>query len=171
MTTDKATSYGKALEKQIKALHKKPYVKVGVLSENFSEDKKVGTSKGKGKSNVPTLGETAVYNEFGTSNGRIPERSFIRWTHDNKKAEWIRRTNELRKRVMRGDITTEQALGLMGEMIQKDIKDRILSNISPANAQATIDQKTRDGNPGNRTLINFGQLLGSIHWSRHDGNH
>lgn len=170
-TSDRKTRHGEFIERELKRLRHKPYVKIGILAENFSEAKEVGEGKKKGKSRPATLGEVAVYNEFGTSDGRIPERSFLRFTHDHKKAEWIRRTNTLRKRLMAGEIDTEKALGLMGEMIQQAIKDRILSNIKPANAPETVAGKTRDGNPGDKTLINFGQLLGSIHWSRHDGNH
>lgn len=173
-TTDKRTRHGEFIDKELKRIRHKPYVKVGILAENFGDEKKTsestGKGKGKAKTKTATLGEVAVYNEFGTSDGRIPERSFIRWTHDHKKKEWIKRTDELRKQLMAGKITNEQALGLMGEMIQQDIKDRIMSNIPPANTDATVAAKTRDGNAGDRTLINFGQLLGSVHWSRHDGN-
>jgi hypothetical protein len=167
-TSDRKTRHGEFIERELKRLRHKPYVKVGILAENFSDPKKVGQDS---KGRPATLGEVAVWNEFGTSDGRVPERSFIRHPYDHKRAEWIRRTNTLRKRLMAGEIDTEKALGLMGEMIQQAFKDRILSNIQPANAPRTIEGKIRDGNVGDKTLINFGQLLGSIHWSRHDGNH
>jgi hypothetical protein len=173
LTTDKTTRLGQHIAEQMKRIRKKPYVKVGILAEEFKEAKKSDDDgrKKKSKSRPATLGEVAVYNEFGTSDGRIPERSFIRWTHDHKKKEWIRRTAQLRKRVMQGELTTDQALGLMGEMIQKDIKDRILSNVQPANKPATVARKTRDGKSGNKTLIDTTQMLGSVHWSKHDGSH
>lgn len=168
-TKDRKTKHGEFIERELSRLRERPYVKVGILASSFSEDKKQGRVIGKSEPKKLTLGEVAVYNEFGTSDGRIPERSFIRFTHDSKRASWIRRTRTLQKRVMAGKMKVDVALGLMGEMIQADIKNRINSNIKPENKPATIRAKTRDGNPGNQTLVNFGQLLGSIHWSLNNG--
>lgn len=172
-TSDKKTKHGEFIERELKRLRGKPYVKVGILAENFSEAKKTAeeAKKTKGNARPATLGEVAVYNEFGTSDGRIPERSFIRATHDAKKKEWIRRTGTIRKRVMEGKIDVDKGLGLVGEMIKTDIQNRIRSNVPPPNKPATVAAKTRAGKKGDRTLINTGQLLGSIHWSRHHGDH
>jgi hypothetical protein len=168
-TTDRRTRHGEFIDRELKRLRHKPYVKVGILAGNFNERKKARPGE---KPSPAKLGEVAVYNEFGTSDGKIPERSFIRATHDRKKGEWIRRTDTLRRRVMAGQMTVNKGLGLVGEMIQKDIKDRILSNVPPPNRPATIAAKTRAGNRGDRTLIDTSQLLGSVHWSRHEnGNH
>lgn len=164
-TTDRTTGHGEFIARELKRIRSKPYVKVGVLEDNFTEQKR---SDEKMKASA-TLGEVAVYNEFGTSDGRIPERSFIRATHDNKWPEWMRRTATLRRRVVSGRETVDGALGKMGTMIQTDIKKRIMSNIRPKNAPATIKRKTRAGKVGDKTLIDTAQLLGSIHWSKHDG--
>lgn len=172
-TSDKKTKHGEFIERELKRLRAKPYVKVGILAENFNEAKKTdeGGRKSKGKSKPATLGEVAVYNEFGTSDGRIPERSFIRATHDAKKREWIRRTGTVRKRVMEGKIDTDKGLGLVGEMIKTDIQRRIRSNVPPPNKPGTIAAKTRAGKKGDRTLINTAQMLNAVHWSKHHGDH
>lgn len=164
-TTDRKTRHGIFVDTELKRLKSGPHVKVGILAANFDEEKRTDDAM----KTSATLGEVAVYNEFGTSDGRIPERSFIRSTHDEKKNEWTRRTDTLRKRVMAGKETVDGALGKVGEMIKTDIKQKIMSNIQPENSQATILRKTRDGKVGDKTLIDFGQLLGTIHWSRYDG--
>ena len=109
-----------------------------------------------------TNGAVGVYNEFGTST--IPERSFIRWTHDNRKDSWRKLQGELRPHVIAGRMTIGKALGVIGARIQGDIQQRISSNVPPPNAPSTIAAKAR-GSGSATTLINYGQLRGTVHFA------
>jgi len=167
-TEDHFTSAGRILMAQIMAIKTKPHVKIGVLQEDFGKEKETPT----GVEKDATLGEVAVYNEFGTlpPNGGVgkhgpvhgtPERSFIRSTADeNRKYDWPAYADELRKEVVAGRMTTDRMLGLMGQRIKKDIQMKIRSNVPPPNAPSTIAAKGGK----DKTLINTGQLLNSINY-------
>lgn len=190
-TTDIFTGNGKAFLAQLAAMKSKPFVKIGVLQEEFGTPKEEKTLKGGFDANeVVTLGIVAVANEFGTdrANGRAdsifddvapkgatqanagrgagvhtPERSFIRSTVDAKRnGEWRIYAEELRKQFVEGKMTTDRMLGLMGQRIKKDIQEKIRSMLPPPNAPSTIAAKGSD-----HTLINTGQLLNSIDYEVH----
>lgn len=142
---------------------RKPKVKVGVTQTAFAEEKR--------ESGTPlTLGEVAVVNEFGTADGRIPERSFIGWTHDEYRQRILRMIDKLRHEVLARRMTTKRALGLVGTEMQRLIKKRIVDVKHPANAPSTILKKTRAGKIGDNPLIDTGQLLSRILWERHGIN-
>ena len=178
-TKDTWTYAGKKLLSQLAALRSKPYVKVGVLQVAYDAPKTVdGTGKNAKPAQfakIPSLGDVAVWNEFGTSPpnkgvGKFgpvhgtPERSFIRSTFDeNVKVGWKEYADELRKAIINGQIDTDKALGLMGQRIKRDTQAKIRSNIPPPNAQSTIDAKGGK----DKTLINTGQLLNSIDYEVH----
>ncbi len=186
-TKDTYTGNGKALLAQLAAMKSKPYVKIGVLQENYDTPKEEKAHGVWDADELVTLGIVAVANEFGTdkSNGRadsifgdvtpkggggkrgagvhVPERSFIRSTVDAKKnGEWRIAAEELRKEIIAGRMTTDRALGLMGLRIKKDIQEKTRSQVPPPNAQSTIDAKGSD-----HPLINTGQLLNSIDFEVH----
>jgi hypothetical protein len=74
-------------------------VRVGVLSDAMVEGEDF------------TLAELAAVHEYGTEDGRIPERSFLRSTFDDKREEMVELGKTLVKDVLAGRRTTEQALG------------------------------------------------------------
>lgn len=175
-TTDILTDAGRRFLATCKALASKPRVEVGILGKDFKKPKKVRDEKGASKNT--TLGKVAAANEFGTKDGRVPERSFIRATVDKKRAEWNGLVEKLKDRVLAGSLTTDQALGLIGERIKRDIQAAIRSNIGPPNAASTIAAKLgRAGLKGRAlrkaeiaaafgqgTLRDTGQLINAIAW-------
>jgi len=168
-TTERLTSSGKFFERERKKLRRGPKVKVGVTQNAFKEEKR--------EAKTPlTLGEIAVINEFGSARTKadgtqwIPERSFIRWTHDEYREQMVRMIDDLRHEVLIGRMTTKRALGLVGAEMQRLIKKRIVDIDTPPNAPSTILAKTRAGKTGDNPLINTGQLLSRILWERHGIN-
>lgn len=87
----------------------------------------------------------------------IPERSFIRSTLKEKRKEIIARQIKLLKKIAKGELTEQKALGLLGEFVSDLIKQKIKSLKSPPNAPITIKRKG-SSNP----LIDEGQLANSI---------
>lgn len=168
-TTEKLTPAGIFFERERKKLRLGPKVKIGVTQQAFKEEKR--------EAKTPlTLGEIAVVNEFGSARKKkdgtpwIPERSFIRWTHDEHKEKMVKMIDHLRHEVMTGRMTTKRALGLVGQEMQRLIKKRIVDIQEPPNAPSTILAKTRAGKTGDNPLINTGQLLSRILWERHGIN-
>lgn len=155
-TTDKLTPAGIKLDKQFKILKNKPHVKVGILQKHF-DDPKEGDPK-----REFTLGEIAVVNEFGSANGRVPERSFIRSTFDAEKRKWGTLTGKLKQRMIAAQKTIEWILGNMGTKIVGDIQAKINAVKEPPNAPSTIAKKTRAGKVGDNPLVDYGQLKSSI---------
>jgi len=128
----------KELERIGKAFGKGPNgVKVGL--PQGSNDYPDGTS-------VIMVG--AVH-EFGSS--KVPERSFLRSTVIEKKRDYKALFRKLTFKIIKGDMDTKTALGLIGLTVQTDVQDKIIDIDSPP-------LKYREGNP----LFDTGHLIDSI---------
>lgn len=133
-----------AIKKALLSLRKKE-IKVGIL-EGAGKNSKTGT----------LIVDYAVFNEYGTS--RIPERSFMRSTYDEKESEWNKALDKIVSSVVEGNINNiEQKISLVGEQMVNDIKEKIDSNIPPPLSEATIRRKG-----SSRTLIDTGIMRASI---------
>jgi len=94
----------------------------------------------------------------------IPARPYIRSTVDTNEEKYGRTAESLGKRIADGKVHKADALALMGQLIEKDIKRTIIELRSPPNAPATIRKKGSD-NP----LVDTGLLGGSIRYIVHGG--
>lgn len=106
--------------------------------------------------------------EFGATkagksrNVVIPERSFMRSTFDENVEKLKTVKEKLYDKYLRHQISSLDALGLLGEFMTSKIQLKIKDLRTPPNAPSTIKAKTRAGNIGDNPLINFGQLRQSI---------
>lgn len=89
----------------------------------------------------------------------IPARSYIRSTMDEKEGVYHSESRKLLNKIVDNGLTKHAALDIMGQMIERDIKRKITTLRSPANAPSTIRKKGSD-NP----LVNTGLLGGSIRY-------
>ncbi len=145
------TPWGKRLVKKIKDAEKRR-VKVGVLA---AEGAKVYDDDGK----ITMIGIAAV-NEFGSRNGHVPERSFIRRTFTEKETEVKAFCEKLLKAIMtKGEMSVERALNILGAFAATEVKKTITEGdgVPPPNAPATIRRKKSA-----RPLVHNQRLLGSI---------
>lgn len=94
--------------------------------------------------------------EFGTADGRVPERSFIRSTFDAEGGFKVR-MNKLAKAALAGASAIGQLM-LIGEQARAAILRKIKSNIPPPLKPVTIKRKKGE----TTSLINTGQLWNSI---------
>src|SRR4030095_5007045 len=85
------------LEKLLQKMAKAPHVAVGILQDEKRDD---------GFSMV----DLATVHEFGSKDGRIPQRSFIRRTCDLKRHEHLKLINTLQGKIIDGKLTMPQAL-------------------------------------------------------------
>lgn len=99
----------------------------------------------------------ATVNEFGTDDGRIPERSYLRSTVDENKSKYAALITKLLGHVVDGKLTAEVAFDRLGLTVEADVKRKIVTLIDPPNADATVQLK-KSSNP----LIDTGQLRQSI---------
>lgn len=133
-------------------------VHVGVLAEKGGNAQHAGSKM--------TLVELAAVHEFGSSDGHIPERSFIRSTLYVRSAdELARKVEAAAKLVVSGKLDANKALNLLGTFAASEIKNTITQNEAdgygeygyPPNADSTIKAKG-----SSVPLIDTGQLKNSI---------
>lgn len=135
-----------------------------------------------------TVAEIAVVNEFGTEDGHIPSRSFLRSTFDEQREHLTDLGAELMKKVLEGSFTVDRALGILGASLASSVRDKIRSNIQPRNAPSTILHKLKQGRTARlfsrapkglggalaqagaaaavKTLIDTGRLVAAVSWAR-----
>lgn len=113
-----------------------------------------------------TNAELAVIHEFGTRDGRIPERSFIRSSAAKHRPQYVALLARGVKAVLSGRTSYRTVLTLIGEKMASDMRNGIREGIPPPNAPSTLARKlamTRPGSTGSpKPLIDTGRLLGSI---------
>lgn len=129
----------------------------GKLLDNRGWDKlfkEIRKSDGLGLNVGIVDSEVATYaeaNEFGTRT--IPSRPFMRSTFDENKEKY----NKTFSRFLRSGKTIRGAFGLLGLIVVSDIRKKIKSRMTPANAQSTAEAKGEDN-----TLVNTGTMRRSV---------
>lgn len=161
----KATAKTKKNTKGLEALRKvldkidaeKPHVKVGLLAGSSAK-------RDDGLTN-PELG---LIHEFGTSDGRIPARPFLRPAINKHAEEYRKAIESVLRRALEKQTPFEKGLALIGQKAAADVKNYITQGppIPPPNAPRTLKRKealTRRGSKGKvRTLVDTGRMVGSI---------
>lgn len=120
---------------------------------------KVGIQEGDTTKDGLNLAEVAATNEYGSSDGHIPERSFIRSTVDMQQRAVSVLKVKLLRQIYSGSISSEQALRLLGEFMQAKIKRRISTFTDPPNAPSTIERKG-----SSQPLIDTSHMRNSIRY-------
>lgn len=124
-----------------------------------------------------TVAEIAVVNEFGTQDGRIPARSFVRITYDRMRPELEAIAFKLVWQITDGKMSVEQALNILGAKLASAIHHTVTdgSGVPPPNAPSTLRRKEAAGEWnergeaqaagwGVRPLVDTGRMLNSIGW-------
>lgn len=142
---------------QLLALNKisKNSVKVGVPANSPDHEQKHDESGTKEKPVSMVL--IAAANEFGTEDGRIPERSFLRSTIKKNNEKYKRLFKSISKKLIDNPQDYIKLMSKIGTIAQGDVQNTIRDLKEPPNAPATIARKKSD-NP----LVDTGQLGSSI---------
>jgi hypothetical protein len=106
------------------------------------------------------ISEIAWWNEYGTSDGRIPARPFLRVAMRANKAKYLALEKKLIRAILSGQMTTDAAIGVLGLQAQTDVQDQITATKDPPNAPSTLAKKA----PKTHPLIDSGQLRQHISW-------
>lgn len=142
----------KKIQKRMKNLAASgPHVKIGVFSGSGEEP------------NGISLVELAAIHEFGSPAANIPERSFLRSTFAEKKAELAKVSKKLAAGILTGKMGIDHALDVLGQWGVSKVKGAITEGegIPPPNAPSTIAKKG-----SSRPLVNHGRLLNSITYQK-----
>lgn len=150
------------------------YVKVGVMGEN-DRGGLHAVDPATGKASPLTVAEIAVVNEFGTEDGHVPQRSFVRSTFDRMREGLAGDAAKLIvKVVLDRKMTVEAALGILGMKLATGMRSTIVdgSGVPPPNAPSTARAKARGTGKarekaiaGARPLVNTSATLNAISWA------
>lgn len=146
--------FKKILENARKLL-KSPKVKVGWLE----------SSGGHKKADL-TVAEIASIHEYGTHDGKIPERAPLRKTLAQSKTQIASMQSKLLNEVIFGKMDVESSLKILGEFVKAEIQQTIRAGLTPEWAESTLNERIRrsGGIVAITPLIDSGQLLRSIHY-------
>ena len=103
--------------------------------------------------------EIYAVHEYGTKDGRIPERSSLRTTFDEKHPAYQKDLDEVGRKFF-GLQKYEGELMLLGEKMKKDVIEKIKSGIPPELAPSTIASTPK--RKGSVPLWNTGQLVNAL---------
>jgi len=139
-----------------------------------------GEAASAGKEGIGPNGETiideeitnvlvAAAHEFGTQDGRVPERSWLRAYVDENRGKIRALIRKLTEQVLEGKLSHDQALGLIGAKTVAQIQNRIRRGLQPPLAEATKaarrgPDKKHKGPRIFKPLIDTGQMINSITW-------
>lgn len=137
----------------------KPYVTIGVHQEDRERTDEDGGSS-------PSMALVASVHEFGTEDGRVPERSYIRSTMDGRRGEIADIMQKIEAKVAEGALTAEQGVGLLGEFLQGAVQKTLTDLRSPPLKASTIKRRR---NGGDNPLIDTGQLRAAIRYEVQTG--
>jgi hypothetical protein len=123
-------------------------VRVGVVGPKAEE------SHGDGRL---TNAEAGLINEFGTKDGHVPRRSFLRDPISHAQPQVFQLMTEMIRSVVEDGASAESAADKLGEKLAAISRRAVADGVPPANAPATIKQKGFD-----HPLIDAGQLAAVI---------
>lgn len=165
------------LLRRAQALQGKAWVKVGILAD--SDRGGLHQQGPDGKSSPLTVAEIAVVNEFGTEDGKIPARSFLRSSFDESQDELTALSAKLIAAVvLDGKMDAIRALNLLGMKFASIVRNKVVGGdqVPPPNAPSTTRRKEAKGKwnkrgkaqaagAGVRTLVDTGRMVGAIAWA------
>lgn len=140
----------RALTAALEGLGKK-HVRVGLLEKSGGGDV---------DENGFTLAARGAVHEFGSTDGTIPERRWIRGTFETYEKELIEMQARISKQFFSGDFDIEKALSMLGVWASNKVKYHVKNDtLTPALKQATIDRKGSD-----RPLIDTALMVNSVNY-------
>jgi hypothetical protein len=154
----------------------KAYVKIGLMGDSKPYSRKKGKVKTdtssllsaamkitKGQRLTPlTVPEVAIVNEFGTSDGHIPSRPFMKQAFEKNKSAIDRYITDRFVSVMALREKVSDSLKKIGLMHQRNVRDQIRNGQFKGNAASTIAAKTVRGKKGTSPLIDTGHMMKSV---------
>jgi len=105
-----------------------------------------------------SLVDAAIVNEFGSDDGRIPERAAHRTTFKDQKNAMLRRMNGITRLVIEGK-SPQDALDKLGEFYLSKLRAQVIAWNDPPNAPATIAKKG-DNDP----LVDTSRTLNALQY-------
>lgn len=149
--------------------------KIAAQAKRAARNKRVhvgvlGDADGPGDGTLGLPGIAAVH-EFGSSDGVIPERSFLRASFDENEEKLEDMMAKLAGQVLVGRRTVEEALEILGLAFSSMVRKFITAGdpIPPPNVPAVAARKQAMGAGDIRTLVDTGAMVQAISHAVVDG--
>ena len=136
--------------------------KIENLNAHFKGPSTVKVGLPKGSNDYPdgtSVIMVGTVHEFGSPSRNIPQRSFLRTSVLDNKPKYKTLYKKLAKKMAEGNMTMFEALSIIGQEMQNDVRDKITDIKSPA-------LTGREGNP----LVDTGHLRQSITYEVSDAD-
>lgn len=101
----------------------------------------------------------AAINEYGWPEHNIPPRLGMRATAERMQGAWAQVAQAASRRVLRGELTPEQALDLIGQKAAGDIRKNISQVSSPPLKTATVEARLRGKKQGKVVSLSIAKPL------------
>lgn len=136
-------------------------VKVGIVGDEA--DQPAGDDEEGGDL---TMAELGAIHEYGSEDGTIPQRSFIRRTFEQDRIkELIAFQRKLLTAMLAGHVSPEQATKMLGVWCATEVRKTITEGrVEPPLSEITIEHKG-----SSKPLVDTGALVRSISWVVADG--
>lgn len=135
----------------------KTFLKLDKLLKDNKSKLSVGFFKGQmlksGNKDIPQA-QIAYWNEFGTEDGKIPPRPFMRLSIEKNNKNWLKFT---KKGLLNNNLEIKKTINQLGLLMVGDIQKEITDLRTPPNAESTIKKKG-SSNP----LIDTGLMRNSV---------
>lgn len=133
------------IKRELRTMRRKPYVAIGLQAGDDAHDGDFSTV------------ELGSVHEFGSRDGRIPERSWLRSAFDLHRVDYQRLIDRIVTSIYAGRTTVRRGLSILGQKAETDAKKQIVDLKTPPNAPSTIARKG-SSNP----LIDTGRMLATV---------
>lgn len=111
-----------------------------------------------------TVAQIAALMEFGSRDGKVPERAALRSMLASNVDEIKKLCGKLCLQIASGKMDKKRALGVLGQFLVDKTRSKIQEGLPPPNAASTVRRKG-----SNKPLIDTGQLVGSVEWEIRGG--
>jgi hypothetical protein len=105
-----------------------------------------------------TMAEIGAVHEYGTRDGHVPERSWLRSNHDKHWRRYGQMLDEGYSKILAGKASVFRVLHAIGEKVASDVRKNLTDVREPPLAASTIRKKKGKTNP----LIDTGALRAAI---------
>ena len=105
---------------------------------------------------TPTVAAIGTIHEFGSADGTIPSRSFLRSTFDINKAKYDKLLRKYAEGVAKSKKVDAKALFVVGETTRTDVINRIRQKEIPQDPRGLANK------PDGTALVDTGNLVDSI---------
>lgn len=148
---------------------------VNAIDDLADKEVQIGVfQEGKGAQSVPdtdlTIADLAAIHEYGSRDGHVPARSFLRSTMVHQQDLVASLSAKVARGIANGKITAEQGLGLVGQKLAAEVKTTIRDRRTMGPRRQENAAETIRAKGSSTPLVDVGQLINAVTYAFADAN-